>query len=80
MSGIGHLIVITWLARHYLGLKDRITIRQFSRLGNFLWILVGVYLYLMVVEMLTGIYQGHHHETRVTDSLLKGEYAWPANS
>ena len=76
VSSIGHLIVIAWLARHYLGLHDQITIRQFAWLGNFLWILVGIYLYLMVVELLTGLYQGHHHETRVTDALLTGDYAW----
>ncbi len=76
VSGIGHIIVLSFIARHLLRLQDQITLRTFAWLGNFLWVLVAAYLYLMIVEMLTGVYQAHHHEARVTRALLVGEYAW----
>ena len=76
VSGIGHLIVMAAVARYVLNLKTEIPIKVFSWLGNFLWILVVAYLYLMIVEMFTAIYGGHHHEARVTEALLTGHYAW----
>ncbi|MBI4199227.1 MAG: polysulfide reductase NrfD [Chloroflexi bacterium] len=76
VSGMGHLIVVAFTARKLLGLQDRITLRQFSWLGNVLLVLVAAYLYFIVVEVLTGIYQAHHHEARVTRALLVGDYAW----
>ncbi|MFQ5873578.1 MAG: NrfD/PsrC family molybdoenzyme membrane anchor subunit, partial [Dehalococcoidia bacterium] len=66
VSGIGHIIVMAFIGRSLLQLQDRIPLRAFAWLGNFLWILVVAYLYLLIVEMLTGIYAGHHHEQRVS--------------
>jgi molybdopterin-containing oxidoreductase family membrane subunit len=50
--------------------------KVFSWLANLLWVLVAAYLYLMIVEMFTAIYGGHHHEARVSEALLTGHYAW----
>lgn len=76
VSGVGHVIVLSWLARVLLRLGEQITLRTFSWLANVLWILVAVYLYFMVVEMITGVYAGPTHEADVIRSLLSGEYAW----
>ncbi|MBI4233104.1 MAG: polysulfide reductase NrfD [Chloroflexi bacterium] len=76
VSGVGHIIVLAFIARYLLRLQDRITIRQFAWLGNFLWVLVVAYLYLLIVEMLSGAYAAHHHEVRVSAALLRGDYAW----
>lgn len=76
VSGIGHVIIMAAIARYGLNLREQLPMRIFSWMGNLLWILVVVYLYLMVVEMLTGLYAAHHHEARVTEALLTGHYAW----
>ncbi|MBI2856016.1 MAG: polysulfide reductase NrfD, partial [Chloroflexi bacterium] len=76
VSGIGHIIVLAFIARYLLRLQDKITIQTFAWLGNLLWVLVAAYLYLLIVEMLTAVYQAHHHEARVNEALLRGDYAW----
>ncbi|MEE8422061.1 MAG: NrfD/PsrC family molybdoenzyme membrane anchor subunit [Dehalococcoidia bacterium] len=76
VSGIGHIIVMAAIARRFLHLEAELPIRIFSWFGNMLWVLIVVALYFVVAEMLTGGYAGHHHESRVHDALLTGEYAW----
>jgi molybdopterin-containing oxidoreductase family membrane subunit len=76
VSGIGHVIVMAAIARSLLNLRAQLTLRVFAWLGNVLWILLAVYLYFMVAELLTATYSGHQHEVRVTDALLTGRYAW----
>lgn len=76
VSGIGHLIVMAAIARTFLNLGDRIPARVFAWLGNLLWVLVVVYMYLLVAQLLTSLYGSSERESRVTDALLTGEYAW----
>lgn len=76
VSGIGHIIVMAAIARRFLHLEEELPVRIFIWLGNMLWVLIVVALYFVVTEMLTGGYSGHHHELRVHDALLTGEYAW----
>lgn len=76
VSGVGHLIIMAAIARFALNLREELPLKVFVWLGNFLWILLAAYLYFMVVELLTALYGGHHHEVRVTESLLTGRYAW----
>jgi len=76
VSGIGLLIVIAAAARSMLGLKDEIPMDTFRWLSTFLWVLLVVYGYLMIVEVLTAIYEPHHHEERVIRAVLTGRYAW----
>jgi len=76
VSGVGHLIVMAAIARYTLKLSDELPMQVFRWLSNLLWVLTVTYLYFMVVEILTGIWGGHHREGRVTDSLLTGHYAW----
>jgi molybdopterin-containing oxidoreductase family membrane subunit len=76
VSGIGLLIVIAALLRTVLREQERFTLAVFRWLGNLLMALTAVYLYFVLVEWLTATYQGHHHEVRLTLTLLTGEYAW----
>ena len=76
VSGIGHIIVIAYMARRFLHLEAQLPTRVFAWLGNFLWILIAAYLYFLLVEMLTGIYAARHDEVSVTKALLVGHYAW----
>ncbi len=76
VSGLGHLLVLGAIARRVLRAKDRITMDVFAWLGRFLMIAVFVYLYFMVVEMLTLMYNTPEAEKTLSDALLTGEYAW----
>lgn len=76
VSGVGHLIVIAAIFRWLLGERERLGPRVFQWLGNILMVLIIAYLYFMVAEWLTTTYAGHHHEVRVSTTLLLGEYAW----
>jgi anaerobic selenocysteine-containing dehydrogenase len=76
VSGVGMLILIAAFLRRALGETERLSERVFRWLSTFLMVLVLVYLYFMVVELLTSTYTGHSHEVQLTLSLLWGEYAW----
>jgi len=76
VSGVGMLILIAAFLRRALGETERLSERVFGWLSTFLMVLVLVYLYFMVVELLTSTYTGHSHEVQLTLSLLWGEYAW----
>lgn len=76
VSGIATIILIAVIARLLLNLGQQLPLSTFAWLSNFLWVLIVVYLYLMIVEVLTGTYGGHHHEVRTMQSLLFGPYAW----
>jgi Ni/Fe-hydrogenase subunit HybB-like protein len=76
VSGVGMLILIAACLRRALGETERLSERVFRWLSTFLMVLVLVYLYFMVVELLTSTYTGHSHEVQLTLSLLWGEYAW----
>lgn len=76
VSGIGLLIVIAAAARRALSLQEQIPLRTFVWLSNFLWVLLVVYGYLMIVEVLTAIYQPGHREEIVIRAVLTGQYAW----
>ena len=76
VSGVGLLIVIGAVARRMLNLREQLPLQTFAWLANFLWVLLVVYGYLMVVEVLTAVYEPGHHEERVISALLSGNYAW----
>lgn len=75
VSGIGHLIVLAALVRRVLHEEHRIGMEAFTWLGRFLMVLLFVYLYFVVVEIFTAIYQPTVNEQRIGDALLTGEYA-----
>lgn len=76
VSGIGHLIVMAAMLRKALKAEHRIGIDAFAWLGRFLMLLLFVYVYFVIVEMLTTIYQPSVAEQRLSEALLTGEYAW----
>ncbi|GIU92758.1 MAG: molybdopterin oxidoreductase [Acidimicrobiia bacterium] len=76
VSGIGHIIVLAAIVATVLKAKDRIRLDAFIWLGRFLMVLLFVYLYFTIVELLTTMYQPTEHEKVLSDALLRGEYAW----
>ncbi len=75
VSGVGHIIVLAAIIRRLLGAQRRITMEAFSWLGRFLMVLLAVYLYFMVVELLTLLYATPEVEKRLSDALLTGTFA-----
>lgn len=75
-SGIGLLLVLAAVIRRTLKQQGRLGPDVFATLGRFLMVLLLVYLYFMVVELLTAGYAGPERERRVSDAILTGEYAW----
>ena len=76
VSGIGLIIVFAFLVRLAIRGEDRLLpLGLFSMLGRFLMVLLFVYLYFMVVELLTLTYASPATEQRLSDALLFGRYA-----
>ncbi len=75
-SGLGLLIIIAAVWRHALGEVERLNIDVFRWLGNILMVLVLTYIYLMIVEAVTGLYEGNNAIVAVTESWLIGNFAW----
>lgn len=76
VSGIGHLMIFAALIRSTLRVNRRITIEVFAWLGRLLLILVFTYLYFVIVEILTTIYQASAVERELSAALLVSRYAW----
>ena len=76
VSGIGHLLVMAAIIRKVLHAEERVGKRVFAWLGQFMMILLFVYLYFIVVEILTTIYQPSIAEQELSKALLTGRYAW----
>ncbi len=76
VSGIGFLVIIAAILRRTLGLKEQLDTEAFRWLGNMLWVLIVVYLYFTVAEILTANYAAPAHEKAVSQHLLSGQYAW----
>ena len=75
-SGLGALILLAAIFRQGLHQEARLGLDVFATLGRFVMVLVLVYLYFMVVELLTVQYAGADHERRVGEAILTGDYAW----
>jgi molybdopterin-containing oxidoreductase family membrane subunit len=75
-SGLGLLIAMAAAFRRLLHQERRLDRQVFATLGRFVMVLLFVYLYFMVVELLTANYTGGEHERRISDAVLTGDYAW----
>ena len=75
-SGTGLLIVIAAVLRWVLRERVQLNMRVFSWLSNFMTVLTITYVYFLLTELLTNVYAGHGQEAKVTQALLKGQYAW----
>src|SRR5918994_5393190 len=69
ISGIGVLIVIAAVLRIVLPARERLSLPIFRWLGNVLMILTAAYLYFVVVDWLTAIYQRRLAEEDVINTI-----------
>jgi Ni/Fe-hydrogenase subunit HybB-like protein len=76
VSGIGHIIVMAAIFRRVLGLERELPMETFRWLANVLWIVIGISLYFIIAEMLTGGYAAPNHEAEINRQLLTGDFAW----
>ncbi len=75
ISGIGHIVVLAAILRWALGLEDRPSMAAFRWLGLALLVLGLIYVYFVIVEMVTAGYAGREHEQELARLLLVGYYA-----
>jgi Ni/Fe-hydrogenase subunit HybB-like protein len=75
LSGAALLILVAAAARHIPGAREHLTIPTFAWLTNLMTILLGIYLYFLMAELLTAGYNPTEAAWRVTSSLLIGTYA-----
>ncbi len=76
VSGTGLLIVLAAIVRKALPREVGLTTYVFGWLGRFMMLLLLVYVYFMVTELLTATYAGSERELQVTREMLWGEYSW----
>jgi molybdopterin-containing oxidoreductase family membrane subunit len=76
VSGIGLLIVLAAIVRRVTAEEVRLDMEVFAWLGRLMMVMLIVYLYFMVTELLTASYAGADTETAVTTAILSGPYAW----
>ncbi len=74
-SGTGALIVIAAILRGVLRERTGLNMQVFAWLSNFMMVLTIIYIYFLLAELLTTGYAGHHHEARLSEALLTGDYA-----
>jgi molybdopterin-containing oxidoreductase family membrane subunit len=75
VSGAALLILVAAAARRIPGARDELSIPTFSWMSNVMTVLLVVYLYFLLAELLTTGYTSTEASWRVTDSLLTGQYA-----
>ncbi len=76
LSGTGLLIVLAAIVKKSLAREVGLNMDVFGWLGRVLMILLFVYVYFMVTEVLTAIYAGVDRDRQVTHEMLWGEYSW----
>ncbi|MEX1207478.1 MAG: NrfD/PsrC family molybdoenzyme membrane anchor subunit [Acidimicrobiia bacterium] len=76
VSGTGVLIVLAAIVRKMMVRDVGLNLQVFAWLGRFLMLLLFVYVYFMVTELLTSTYAGSERELQVTREMLWGEYSW----
>ncbi len=76
VTGTASTIIVAAILRNALGERERLDLRLFAWLNNLLLILTIIYVYFVLVELVTASYSAHHHEARVTEAILTGQYAW----
>jgi len=76
VSGTGVLIVLAAIVRKSMPRDVGLDNYVFGWLGRFMMLLLFVYVYFMVTELLTATYAGSERELQVTREMLWGEYSW----
>ncbi len=76
LSGTGLLIVLAAIVRKTMPRDVGLNTYVFSWLGRIMMLLLFVYVYFMVTEILTATYAGSERELQVTREMLWGDYSW----
>jgi molybdopterin-containing oxidoreductase family membrane subunit len=76
VSGAALLIIVAAAARRMPGAREELSLPVFKWLSNLMTILLIVYLYFLLAELLTTGYTSTEAGWRVTRSLLVGSFAW----
>ena len=76
VSGTGLLIVLAAIVKRSMRRDVGLDEYVFAWLGRFMMLLLFVYVYFMVTELLTATYVGTERELDVTREMLWGQYSW----
>ncbi len=76
LSGIAGIVIVASILRATMGEREKLNIRMFAWLSNLMMAMAIVYLYFVAVEILTSSYSARYNESRVTEAIVRGEYAW----
>ncbi|NIN51947.1 MAG: hypothetical protein GTN80_06485 [Nitrososphaeria archaeon] len=77
LSGVAAVIVVTAIYRYIFKWHALISSKVFRGLGRFLSWTTIIYLYFLLAENLTVRYGGSVFELRVSEALMRFEFAWP---
>jgi dimethyl sulfoxide reductase membrane subunit len=75
VSGTGILILAALGLRRLFRLREQIPDASIRWLGNFMWVLMLVYIYFMVVDELTATYAGPASDRHVAHEIVGGAFA-----
>ncbi len=75
VSGIGIVIIVTAFMRRVTGEREKLSRKVFEKLANIMMVLAIVYIYFMVVDLLTASYTGDVNDRGVLNAILTGVYA-----
>ncbi|MDP6823355.1 MAG: polysulfide reductase NrfD [Dehalococcoidia bacterium] len=76
LTGTAATVIVAASLRSGLGEKEALGSRVFTLLNTVMLVASLVYIYFIVVEIITSSYSSSLADQRVTDALLTGEYAW----
>jgi hypothetical protein len=76
VTATGVLLIIAAVLRKVLAEGDRLDMRVFGWLSNLLTGLTLAYIYFLPAELITAGYGARLAESRITEELLTGHYAW----
>ncbi|MEE9600333.1 MAG: NrfD/PsrC family molybdoenzyme membrane anchor subunit [Thermoplasmata archaeon] len=76
ISGFGHIIVFAAVVRYRFREGKTLNKNIFSWLGKLLLALLLIYVYFLIIDILTGTYAAREDELRIAQAVLWGEYAW----
>ena len=76
LTGASFAVIVASALRSALKQQERLDLRVFTWLNNLMMALTLVYIYFLLVELVTSQYSGQVSDELLSDEILKGEYAW----
>ncbi len=77
VSGLGALIVVSYIVRRNKQLEEYITEYHFDKMGKLFNLGCLVYLYFNINEYIVPLFTSSKADSEHLDNLLRGDYAWP---